>query len=388
MPINGLSYVENIIKKCDSLLVTLEQMGKAPNQQKVLTRKFSVNEAAALVSRTRASLNRVEKEGIASPEKDPKSKRILGYSLKEINQLRKHFGTQKFRQKGDPCLVIAVQSFKGGVAKSVTSIHLSQYLAMSGYRVLAVDCDPQASLTSSFGFLPDKVFDESHTMLPFLASEQESLEYCIIESYFPNLSLIPSCLPFYDAEFKLAFAASDADTIEERKAYYTEFLDAFNTIKDSFDFIVIDSPPALGMITINILTAADAIIVPTPPALYDFASTVQYFKMVRKIMKSVIPGKIYHFIKILATKVDTRANISVDILSLMREVFGGNMFQSLFMETSEIKTASADFKTVFDLQKPNQRAIKILKSVCEEIEIELLKAWPSKKKQLVEEGVI
>lgn len=386
MTVNGLNYVEKIISKCDSLLDTLEELGKAPDNRKTLKKRFSVNETCALTGRTRGTLNRVEKDGVISPEKT--NGRTVGYKLEEVNKLRKHFGTQVHRQKGDPCLTIAVQSFKGGVAKSVTSIHLAQYLAIQGYRVLAVDCDPQASLTSSFGFLPDKVFSEKDTLIPYLQGEEDNLDYCILESYFPGLSFIPSCLPFFDAEFKLAFAASGTEDNEERKAYFTELRDALGTVKQHFDFIIIDSPPALGMVTINLLTASDALIVPTPPSLYDFSSTVQYFKMVKKIMTNIMPGKEYHFIKILATRVETKTNISTDIISLMREVFGASMFNSLFLETSEVRSAAASFDTVFDLKKPNQRALKILNSVCSEIEVELLKAWPSKAKQLVEEGVI
>ena len=389
MKVNGLEYVELIIDKCETILSTLEKAGKAPNNTKKIERKFSVNEASDLVGKSRVTLNKLERDGIISPEKSKNSSnRTVGYSLNDINKLRKHFGNKTWRDPGDPCLKVAVQSFKGGVAKSVTSIHMAQYLAIQGMRVLLVDCDPQASATSSFGFMPDKNFDASNTLLPYLQGKQKELAYCVIDTYFPGVSLIPSCLPFYDAEFQLAFAAADAETVEERYGYFSEFVHAFDTIEKHFDIIIIDSPPALGMITINILTSADAVIVPTPPALYDFASTVQYFKMIKKIMGQVIPDKQYSFIKILATKVDARESMQVEFLDLMREVFGKSMFNSVFLQTTEIQKCAAQFKTVYDITKPQARALNILDSVFKEVEFEIKKCWPSMNSVLIEEGVI
>ena len=388
MIVNGLEYVELIISKCETLLSTLEKTGKAPNSRKTLERRFSVNEASDLVGKSRVTLNKLEKDGVISPEKAENSKRTLGYSLNDINKIRDHFGNKHRRKPDDPCLKVAIQSFKGGVAKSVTSIHFAQYMAVKGYRVLLVDCDPQASATSSFGFMPDNCFTAENTLLPYLQGKKEDLQYCIVDTYFPGISLIPSCLPFYDAEFQLAFAAADAENADERYGYFSEFIHAFNTVEKYYDLIIIDSPPALGMITINILTSSDAVVVPTPPALYDFASTVQYFKMIRKVMKQVIPKKSYNFIKILATRTDTRKTMHVEFLDLMKEVFGKSMFHNVFLQTSEIENCAAQFKSVYDIKKPQKRAVNILDSVFHEVELEIRKCWPSLRSVLIEEGVI
>ena len=393
MKVNGYEHITSIIENCDGLLSVLEEIGKDPNEKKEFGKRFSATETATMIGRTRTSLHRAEKEGIAVPQKDPKTNRSMGYTLSDVNKLRDYFGTRPKRKEQDPCLKIAIQSFKGGVAKSVTAVHFAQYMALRGYRVLLADFDPQASATSAFGFLPDKSFTEDDTLIPFLRGEQNDLQYCVLETYFPGVSIIPSCLAFYDAEFKLAFSAANSESASERKGYFTEFGDAFKSIEQYFDVIIFDSPPALGMITINILTSADALVVPTPPALYDFSSTVQYFKMIQNVLGDIVPEKEYNFIKILVTKADLRKTKHKDFIQYMGKVFGPSLMKFAFSETQEIQNNAANFKTVYDVEKADDkkshiRALNILDSVCREIELEVLQWWPSYEEQLVEEGVL
>ena len=394
-----LDKIDSIIMKSEAIISSMEEMGKAPNNKKKLNRIFSVKESSELVGRGRSSLHRAEKDGVLAGGANEDAARIKdrkisrGYTLSEINSFRKHFNTMPWRDKNEACVKVAVQSFKGGVSKSVTSVHLAQFLAIKGYRVLLVDCDPQASATSTFGFLPDKVFSEKDTLLPCFAGDKPDLQYAVIPTYFDGLSLIPCCLQFYDAEFKLAFAASDAaDSLgrgsEESLAYFFLLDEALKTIDNYFDIIIIDSPPALGMITINILTAANAIVVPTPPAMYDFSSTLQYFKMVRKVMQSIDPSKTYEFIKILASRVDIRKSMSVEFLDIMRDIYGNDILKSVFSQSAEIENCAAVFNTIYDMEKPQPRALNILDSVFNEIEIEIRKSWPSHREKLRESGVL
>ena len=391
----ALEKVEAIISKSEDIIASMEESGKAPNDKKILERVFSVKEASDLVGRARSSLHRAEKDGALDSVRKTTdhTKESRGYSLEEINAFRKHFDTFPWRKAGEKCVKVAIQSFKGGVSKSVTSVHFAQYLATNGYRVLLVDCDPQASATSTFGYLPDKVFTEKDTLLPCFAGDQPDLQYAIIETYYPGVSLIPCCLQFYDAEFQMAIAAANSaeesgNGSGESQAYFFLLDEALKSIEQYYDVIVIDSPPALGMITINILAAADAVIVPTPPAMYDFSSTLQYFKMVRKVMRSIDPSKIYDFIKILASRVDTRKSMSVEFLDIMRDIYGKDILNSVFFQTAEVENCSAVFKTVYDMQKPQTRALNILNAIFGEIELEIRKLWPSHSKQLSNMGVV
>lgn len=386
--VNGEEYVDKIINKCNVVLDVLEKKGKAPDNHKKFKRRFSVQQACEMVGRTRTSLYRAEEEHVITVEKDPKNNRNLGYSFEQITKLRNHFGTMPTRRECDPCMKVAIQSFKGGVAKTVTAVHFAQYMALKGYRVLLADFDPQASATNAFGFIADQCFTEEDTLLPYILGDQSDIQYCIRETYFPNVSLIPSCLPFYDAEFTLAFSAAESETEEDAVGCFTEFVDAFSSVEDYFDIIVFDSPPALGTITINILAAADSVVVPTTPAFYDFCSTTQYFKMIKKVLNKIVKNKQYNFIKILATRVDSRNATHADFLSIMRDVFGDAMLHSVFHNTNEIDSCAGSFQTVFDVDKPNKRALTILNNVFSEIEKHILMWWPSKAKNLIKEGVI
>lgn len=375
----SIEQLDDIITKCEDTLGILINLGMSPNAEKVLERHFSVSEAETMVGRSRATLSRQEQD-TSRPvvaQRHEKSGRVKGYTLEQINELRDIFGTSP-RRKGDQrCKILTMQSFKGGVAKSVSTVYFAQYLAMRGYRVLVVDCDPQASATSSFGFIPDNTFTEADTMSQYINGIQDSIDYAVRKTYFPGIDLIPSCLPWYEVEFGLFNAVSHAESDEERMNYYRELREAIRTVEADYDIVLMDSPPALGMISINILVAADAVVVPTPPSLYDFASTTQYFKMVKRVIQSVAPDKQFDFIKVMPTKVERHKGRQMDFLDVMRDKFGLSMLRSIFSSTSAIPNAASLYKTLYDLPKSERdnAAIDMLDEVFGEIETLIRKSW-------------
>lgn len=388
MKIIGTEYLTGIIDKCDDTLNALMALGMAPNQEKVLDRLFTVTETAEMVGRSRATLYRAEDELGLDLEKNESSGRVKGYTLHQINKLRDHFGTRPTRKPGDPCVRLAVQSFKGGVSKSVSTVYLAQFLALKGYRVLIIDCDPQASATSSFGFVPDSVFSEKDTISPFLDGSEETLDYAIIKTYFDGIDLIPSCLPLYEAEFGLFNAVAHAESTEERASYYFEFSRAIDTVEENYDVVILDSPPSLGTISINILLAATAVVVPSPPSLYDFASTTQYFRMVKRVIENIAPDKYYDFIKVMPSKVERGKGRQMEFLNIMRDRFGNSILRSVFAMTSAIPNTASLYQTVYDQPKKDSKTMTMLDSVFSEIETEVRKCWPSQAKVLEEEGVV
>jgi len=375
----GIEQLEDIISKCEDTLEILRDHGMSPMMEKRLERHFTVAEAETMVGRSRATLSRQEldTERPVIPSRHQKSGRIKGYTLEQINELRDFFGTSPRRKDGQRCKILSMQSFKGGVAKSVSTVYFAQYLAIRGYRVLVVDCDPQASATSSFGYIPDQEFNESDTMSLYINGTKDSIEYAVKKTYFPGIDLVPSCLPWYEVEFGLFNAVTHADSEEERLSYYQELREAIRTVEVDYDIVLMDSPPALGMISINILAAADAIVVPTPPSLYDFASTTQYFKMVKKVIQSITPDKKFDFIKVMPTKVERNKGRQMDFLDLMRDRFGLSMLRSIFSSTSAIPNAASVYKTLYDLPKGERdnAVIDMLDEVFGEIEGLIRKSW-------------
>ncbi len=370
MGIKGTALFDEIIAKCDQTLEDALALGMAPNDHKKLLRRFNITEAESMVGRSRTTIY----SAIKKLELEEGNR---GLSLDQINTLREHFGTLPHRKPGQKCIKVAVQSFKGGVSKSVTAVHLSQWLAIRGYRVLVVDFDPQASATSSFGYVPDNTFTEEHTIGPFLEGKTDDLRTQIISTYFPGIDLLPSCLPLYQVEFGIFFQVADADTAEERRDYYFQFKEALESVEENYDVIVMDSPPALSMVSINILVAADGIIVPTPPSLYDFSSTRQFFEMARKVITDIAQDydKEYQFIKVMPAKVEKGKGKQMEFLEVMRDNFGSKLMNSFFASTSAIPNAASYFQTVYDTKQKDKRVYPMLDAVFEEIEVELKKCW-------------
>lgn len=387
----ALKYIKNLINKGESVLRQIEESGRAPSNQKMLSRRWSLKETAEHVGRSSSSILKVQNQlihdGLLDPiERNKETKRVVGYTLTQINQLRKHFKTRPFRDETeDDCLFLAVQSFKGGVGKSVTSVLLAQFLATQGYRVLFVDMDSQASGTSSFGYIPDRDIQDQDTLLPFFKGERSNIDYCIRSTYWDNLDIIPANLQLYELELSIAAEIRNMPKVEQQ-AIFNELKDAIDSAKNSYDVVIFDSPPSLGFISMNILCAADALIIPTPPALYEFSSTVQYLRMIENVLEMINPDKEYRFIKILATDVYQHQLNHREFLPVMQDVFGNNMMSEIFLHTTEIGNAAIDFQTALEVRRPQKRALNIINQVCKEIEFEIWKTWPSKLKQLEKEG--
>jgi chromosome partitioning protein len=166
---------------------------------------FPIGKAAELVGRTTAAIREAESDGrLEAPPRGDNNRR-LGYALAQLNDMRGTFGTRPWRAPEDPCSILAVQNFKGGVGKSTLSVHLAQYLAIHGYRVLLIDCDSQASATTLFGYVPDLDLGEEDTLYPFLREgERATLEYAIKKTHFDGLDLIPANLRLFQSEYELA----------------------------------------------------------------------------------------------------------------------------------------------------------------------------------------
>ena len=171
----GIEMVAELIERTGDLRQAFRDNNFSPDSIKKDTKRYSMKEAAEMVGRSHQAIRDAEADGRAAPPELGDNGRRLGFTLKQVNTLRDVFGTRPSRGEGDEPVILAVQNFKGGVAKSTLSTHLAEYLARAGYRVLLVDCDSQASTTSTFGYLPDQDLCEEDTLLPFFRDEEESL---------------------------------------------------------------------------------------------------------------------------------------------------------------------------------------------------------------------
>jgi chromosome partitioning protein len=250
-----------------------------------------------------------------------------------------------------------------------------------------VDTDSQATTTSMFGYVPDADIGQDQTILPYLGGEQRTLEYAVRRSYWPNIDLIPSCLALYEAEIAIVMHVASQPTPEQRVAFFSELRYGIQTVADRYDVILVDSPPALGMISINVLMAADALLVPSAARMFDFSSTVQFFRMIYNYIGRLDALKTYRWISVLTTLFDQRYESQKQFFEVMRACFGESVFQRVFFHSSEVINSAAQFVGPYEQPKPARKVLAMMDNVFGEIELAILREWPSKRAALSERGV-
>jgi len=386
---------EALASRSETVIGRLRDRVYAEGSRKALDLSFNVRTASEMVGRSEKSIRDAEDDGrLPEPAKDTTTGRRVGYSLAQVNQMRETFGTLPYRAPDEPALVLSVQSFKGGVGKSTVTCHLAQYLALKGYRVCVIDCDSQASTTSIFGLNPDvDVEEENDTLYPFFRhGGPATLHYALQATYWPNIALIPANLGLYDAEYEFAARmARDSNFVLDR------LRDGIDTIRDQFDVILLDPPPALGMISLSVLRAADALLIPAPPNNIDFGSTAHFLRMMAATLDELSRAggaRDYAFVKILVTKMSDTKSAHQAIHRMMQAVFPQALLQSVLKDSAEIDNATANLRTVYEVTGPSTRSAThkrcraYLDAVGREVEILIRKTWPSHHESLRREGVL
>jgi chromosome partitioning protein len=391
--------LETIQRRSTGVLTQLRSLNVAGDPQAERpTPMLPIEMVAELVGRTAASIRDAENDGkLPAMPRNPKSGRRIGYTLAQVNHIRHFFGTERGRTADDPLAVIAVQNFKGGVAKSTTSCHLAQWLAMRGYRTLLIDCDSQATATMMFGYLPDRDIADDDTLYPWLSNwELGSLRYAIRKTHWENLSLIPANLQLYNSEYELAaLVAAQGNANGNLWLQGLQRLRrGIETIADDYDIVIIDPPPALGQISLSVFQAANGLVIPTPPSVADFASTNSFLTMMIEILglmekRGVAPD--LRFIRMLISKISAGLPAHGTVAELMRRTYGSNVMVSEFKESTAIVTATAQLKTVWELEPKSvareslTRCVASLNAVCAELELEIRKTWPSQASAILKE---
>ena len=245
---------------------------------------FPISKAAQLVGRTASAIREAEKDGRLPERARTENGHRVQYSLADLDRMREVFGTRPWREPSDPASIISISNFKGGVGKSTTAVHLAQFLAIRGYRVCLIDCDSQASTTMMFGYVPDVDLTENDTLYGYLHDTPlGGLRTIVRKTHFHNLDLVPANLKLYNLEYEIAGYIMQNGSFDIIDA----ISNAIDTIEDDYDVIILDPPPALGMISMGVLTAANSLIVPMPPSIVDFSSTASFLDMLGTTIKQL-----------------------------------------------------------------------------------------------------
>lgn len=272
------------------------------------------------------------------------------YSLEDAITWVKTIGQRPTRPVGQSGKVIAVCNYKGGVAKTSTTVAIAQAATLRGLKVLIIDCDGQGSATQLAGLSPEQDVEIEHTIMPYIHGDQEDLRYAVQDTYWHALSVIPASSGLLAAEFALP-----AKAMAQRGFRFWEVLKTgVEPLRETFDLILIDTSPSLSHLTVNAMIAADALIMPCPPDALDFASSVQFWGIFSELTDSLpcAKEKHYDFISIVYTKVQAN-EISRLVKTWMTQAYGTHVNGIEIPESTAARTASAQLKTIYDLSKPD-----------------------------------
>ncbi len=209
--------------------------------------------------------------------------------------------------------VLAVANQKGGVGKTTTAVNLSAGLALAGHRTLLIDLDPQSSATSGLGLHPREVEASIYHVL----IDQRSAEDVALETKIANLYLLPASRDLIGAEIELVPL--------ERREY--RMAEALIQIRRDFEFILIDCPPSLGLLTVNGLTAADAVVIPLQCEYYALEGLSALLDTIGFIRQTLNPG--LEIQGLLLTMFDKRNSLAHQVVNEVRQHFPDQVFESI-----------------------------------------------------------
>ncbi|MBU2960234.1 plasmid partitioning protein RepA [Citreicella sp. C3M06] len=365
-----------------------------PHARKTL-RKFTSGEVAALLGVKDAYLRKLSLDGKGpQPETGAGGRRL--YSAEDILALR-HFldGRSKAtylpgrrpapegsgRKYDDPLQVITVINFKGGSGKTTTSAHLAQKCALDGYRVLAVDLDPQASLSALHGFQPEFDLLDGGTLYDAIRYvDPVPLREVIQPTYFPSLDIVPGNLDLMEFEHETPRAIMEKDG----GTFFTRIGDALAQVQDDYDLVIMDCPPQLGFLTMSALSAATAVLVTVHPQMLDVMSMCQFLLMTSNLLEVVAEAggdMSYDWLRYVVTRYEPGDGPQNQMVSFMRSLFGEHVLNHTVLKSTAISDAGITKQTLYEVERSQftratyDRARESLDSVNGEIEALVQQAW-------------
>lgn len=375
----------------DSLAESLNRQMKAalqPEDRKAL-RRFSSTEVAELLRVSPSNLRNRHKDG-SFPEVYSDNRGHRFYTAEEIDDLRGILARtgknadayRPGRRNGDKRQVISVVNFKGGSSKTTATIHLAQRFALRGYRVLVLDLDPQASLTTFFGFRPELEFAESGTIYDALRYEgRVPLSSVIQKTYFYNLDMVPAglLLSEYETETANALARRQQPIFAERLSL------ALDEVEADYDLILIDCPPQLGFLTLTALAASTGLLVTVVPGMLDIASMSQFLKLASETVQAVeeaIGRRVtWDFVKFLITRYEPSDGPQTQMAGYLRSILAGQVMTEPMLKSTAISDAGMTQQTIYEvdpsqlIRKTIDRALSSVNNVADELEQTIQMAW-------------
>jgi chromosome partitioning protein len=358
-------------------------------------RKFTSGEVAKLIGVSDSTLRKMSLAGEGpQPETTTNGRRL--YSLSEINDLRQIFAKSArgreaiefvpHRRENEHLQVLAVTNFKGGSGKTTTSAHLAQYLALQGYRVLAVDLDPQASLSALLGVLPELNVGHNETLYAAIRYDEERrpLGDVIRNTYFDGLDLVPGNLELMEFEHTTPKVLADGTASDGGAIFFARVAAALDDVAEDYDVVVIDCPPQLGFLTLSGLCAATSMIITVHPQMLDVSSMSQFLLMTRDLLGVVrdAGGRLkFDFVRYLLTRYEPQDAPQTKVVALLRNLFDDHVLTNPMVKSAAVSDAGLTKQTLYEIgpgsltKSTYDRAMESLSQVNGEIEDLMRAAW-------------
>ncbi len=245
--------------------------------------------------------------------------------------------------------IIAILNQKGGVGKTTTTINVADYLARSGRRVLIVDFDPQGNATSGIGLDKQQMGSSIYDVL----SGKATIDKAVYETENPNLFISPAHTNLAAAEIELAEA-------EKREFRLKQILAALD-----YDYIIIDCPPALGLLTVNALCAAQWLLIPVQAEYYALEGLSQLLSVMQRVKEGLNPD--LELLGVILTMYDSRNSLAAQVQEELHKYFGDKVFQTVVPRNVRLAEAPSYGRTIADHDKWSKGA-RAYKQLTKEIE--------------------
>lgn len=367
-------------ERAEQMVAEVRSRAASPNQSKIPP-TFTAAQVAALCGLDKAQFDYRVSRGIlpAGVQRTPGARRE--YPLADAIQCVRISHPPPRRPEGVGACVTTTANLKGGCGKTTLTMALAQSLSLRGLSVLAIDLDPQGSLTTLFGLHPDADVVEEDTIGPLCHGDQVSLEYAVRETYWPGLDLIPACSALNAAEFSLP--------ARQRSEPGFEFWNVLNrgleSLRARYDVILIDTPPSLGYLTVNSFYASNGLVIPLPPNALDFLSSASFWKIFSDVFEGIRAArnvdKVFDFVHVVLSRVDVNDSASALVRRWISSTYADKVLPVEIPKTTVASAASVEFGTLYDIAryegnaKTYQRAREAFDRVADQVLASVVASW-------------
>ncbi|MCZ4274163.1 plasmid partitioning protein RepA [Maritalea porphyrae] len=362
--IGAIDAVDKIVDHAGLLsgqLQVLRQRMYPPEAEKSL-RYFMTNEVSKLTSIPESTLRTLSIDG-----KGPSPARLennhRAYTLAQINELRRYFAALKpdgdlamlpSRQPHEHLQVLAATNFKGGSAKTTTTVHLAHYLALQGYRVLTIDMDPQASLSAMFGFQPELDVGQNETIYAAMRYDEQRkpISEVIRKTYFDGLDLVPGNIEVMEFEYETPRVLGTNQKVEGG-LFFERLKLAIEEVADDYDIVLLDTPPSLGYLTLGALYSATSMVITIHPAMLDVASMSQFLLMLgdlADVIRNAGATMRNDFMNYLVTRHDPNDQAQTQIVALLRHLFADDVIMPTALQSTAVELAGLGKRSIYEVE--------------------------------------